>query len=117
MWDPQHKGQITSGRQLFGSVTWWIFWKNGYQALAALDNDGNGELTGHELDGISIWQDANSNGISDSGEIKPLKDWDIVSLSTRVTGHIGITPANAQGATLSDGTILPTYDWMPKSLN
>jgi hypothetical protein len=25
VWDPEGLGRITSGRQLFGSVTWWIF--------------------------------------------------------------------------------------------
>lgn len=40
--DPQHKSKIESGRQLFGNVTWWMFWRNGYQALAALDDTMDG---------------------------------------------------------------------------
>ena len=39
VWDPDGTGRVTSGRQLFGSVTWWMFWNDAYQALAALDDD------------------------------------------------------------------------------
>lgn len=43
--DPQHSGVVTSGRQLFGTVTWWMFWTNGFQALDALDATGTGAAT------------------------------------------------------------------------
>ena len=29
---------MTSALQLFGSVTYWMFWDHGYQALATLDS-------------------------------------------------------------------------------
>jgi hypothetical protein len=44
--DPKLDGKITSGRQLFGNVTFWMFWNNGYAPLAALDDNGDGILTG-----------------------------------------------------------------------
>lgn len=116
VWDKQGTGQITSGRQLFGSVTWWIFWKNGYDALAALDNDGDGCLIGQELDGLAIWRDANGNGVSDASEVKPLRDWGISALAARSTATIEGVPANLRGYQRSDGTWLPTYDWTPQSL-
>lgn len=116
VWDPQRTGKITSGRQLFGSVTWWIFWKNGYDALAALDNDGNGRLTGRELDGIAIWRDENGNGVSDAGEVKPLREWGIGSIDTRGKLRNGVL-SNPRGATRVDGMVLPTYDWTPRSLD
>ncbi|WP_394795991.1 hypothetical protein [Armatimonas sp.] len=28
-WDPVGTGKISSGKQLFGSVTWWMFWRDG----------------------------------------------------------------------------------------
>src|SRR5262249_37761368 len=40
VYDPQGDGKVTSGLQLFGGVTFWCFWEDGYQALAALDDDG-----------------------------------------------------------------------------
>jgi hypothetical protein len=52
VWDPGKSGRIESGLQLFGSVTWWMFWKDGYQPLAALDDNGDGWLSGEELQGI-----------------------------------------------------------------
>lgn len=117
VWDPKQSGKITSGRQLFGSVTWWIFWKNGYQALAALDNNADGTLAGNELEGISIWRDANGNGVSDLGEVKPVTDWGIVGLSVRVTDWVSGMPSNLHGVTRGDGKVVPSYDWTPKSLN
>jgi len=31
VWDADRDDRITSGRELFGSVTWWLFFANGYQ--------------------------------------------------------------------------------------
>jgi len=70
--DPHHTGKITSALQLFGNVTFWMFWENGYNALSALDDNRDGLLAGKELEGLAIWQDLNHNGISDRGEVKPL---------------------------------------------
>jgi hypothetical protein len=53
-WDPERTGQIRSGRQLFGSATFWMFFDDGYAVLASLDDDGDGWLTGKELDGIAV---------------------------------------------------------------
>ena len=30
VFDPKGRGEITSGLQLFGNVTFWLFWENGY---------------------------------------------------------------------------------------
>ncbi len=117
VWDPRRTGKIVSGRQLFGSVTWWIFWKDGYQALASLDNDADGFLSGRELAGLAIWRDANGNGISEGGEVQPLQAWNIRALATRATQRVLNAPANFTGCLLFDGTSRPTYDWTPKSLS
>jgi hypothetical protein len=110
--DPQHKGKVTSGLQLFGNVTFWLFWDNGYQALRALDNDGDGFLTGRELDGLALWYDANGNGICDPGEVKSLKAWGIVKLSCQhQSGNSPHCAAFApEGVWFADGTVRPTYD-------
>jgi hypothetical protein len=65
VWDPQNKGEITSGRQLFGTATWWLLFPNGYAALDALDDDRDGVLSGSELRGVGVWFDKNGNGRSD----------------------------------------------------
>jgi hypothetical protein len=90
-----------------------MFWENGYQALAALDNNADFELSGDELMGLAIWHDRNSNGISEPGEVKPLAEYGITSISCRSerdTSHpVGIA-YSPEGVTFGDGTVRPTYD-------
>lgn len=112
VWDPQRKGQITSGRQLFGSVTWWLFFADGYRALDALDDGRDGELTGDELAGISAWFDRNSNGRTDEGEVVTLEELGVASVATRPTRKDGDYLMNGKGLTFHDGRTVPTYDWV-----
>jgi hypothetical protein len=114
VWDPKHTGRITSGQQLFGSVTWWIAWANGYQPLALLDNNGDGWLTGKELRGLAVWVDANTNGVSDLGEVRTLEQFGVTRVAASSTGNIANTPFHASGIQFRDGRILPTYDWTPE---
>jgi hypothetical protein len=116
VWDPENRQRIESGRQLFGSVTWWVFWRDGYAALAALDDDGNGWLEGDELAGIAIWRDLNGNGVCDPGEVISLRDAGIVRIAVRASGRTNGMPFNAQGIQLRDQTFRPTYDWTPESI-
>ncbi len=84
VYDPGHTGRISSATQLFGH---WTFggqrvaslvggaaqqWPHGYAALATLDSDGDREVSGEELRDLGLWFDANQNGISEEGEVKPL---------------------------------------------
>src|SRR5262249_31066531 len=78
---PPGRGRVTSALQLFGWVSFGMSWDDGYQALGALDDNGDGVLTGKELEGLAIWQDLNGNGVCDPGELKALADWGIVALS------------------------------------
>jgi len=116
VWDPQHTGKITSGRQLFGSATFWMFFEDGYKALAALDDDGNGYLSGDELKGIAVWRDANGNGVCDPGEVVPIEQLGIAKIATHATWAADGTLQTTAGITLQNGRMLPTYDWTPRSL-
>ena len=116
VWDPEHTGQISSGRQLFGNVTWWMFWENGYQALAALDDDHDGWLRGAELAGLALWFDRNQNGVCDPGEIVPIEQAGVKALAVRTDGWDGPSPMNANGVRLKDGRVLPTWDWVATPL-
>jgi tetratricopeptide (TPR) repeat protein len=110
VFDLAGKGQITSGLQLFGNVTFWLFWKNGYDALAALDDDQNGWISGNELKHIGIWQDENSNGQSEPGEVQPVAAWGIAALNTLfVRNEEGIIWSEL-GVQFIDGKVRPTYD-------
>ena len=112
VWDPQDTGNITSARQLFGSYTFELFWKDGYEALSSLDDDGNGALTGNELRGMSVWFDRNGDGKSSREEVIPLKKLSVTSIATMATKCDDIHPMNDRGISFEDGRTLPTWDWI-----
>lgn len=105
--------QIDSALQMFGNVTFWCFWDNGYEPLKSLDDDDDGRLTGVELTGLAIWRDANSNGRSEPGEVKSLATWGIVSLScihetdSASPNRISYSP---RGVTFASDETRATYD-------
>jgi len=104
---------ITSGLQLLGNVTFWAFWQNGYHALRALDDDGDGEVRGAELRGLALWHDRNRNGVSERGEVRPVSAWRIAALSTAYdfdATHPHEIPWSSAGVRFVDGTVRPTFD-------
>jgi tetratricopeptide (TPR) repeat protein len=111
--DAKASGKITSALQMFGNVTFWMFWDNGYEPLAALDDNCDGKLAGAELVGLALWHDTNGNGLSDPGEVKPLAEHGIVSLSCkfqRDASHPDKIAYSPAGVTFRDGTTRPTFD-------
>jgi len=115
VFDPRDQGKITSALQMFGNVTFWIFWRDGYAALASLDDDHDGVLRGSELRGLALWQDLNSNGVSDPGEVRSVLDWGVTAIGCRGDLHPTGISWCPDGVTFSDGTTRPTYDWMAPS--
>ena len=111
VFDGKQTGQITSGLQMFGSVTFWIFWRDGYQALGSLDANGDGLINGAELNGLALWQDINGNGISEPGEVKPITTYGIDQLSCRGEAAGPGLKLSRQGVRFKDGTVRPSYDW------
>jgi len=112
VWDANSDGKITSGRELFGSVTWWLFFTNGYRAMDLLDDNRDGLLAAGELKGIAVWFDRDSDGRSDGGEIVSLDSLGIAAIATRPTGRDGQSPMHDAGIRLKDGRTLPSYDWI-----
>ena len=112
VYDQKGDGQVTSALQLFGSVTFWLFWNNGYEALATLDDNADGQLSGSELQHLALWRDANGNGISELGELTSLGNAGILSLSCRRQSHASphCKAFSPKGMTLGNGTTRPTYD-------
>lgn len=88
VWDPEHKGVITSGAQLIGS---WSFggkenqqeWKSGYEVLEHLDRDKNGTLVAKELEPLGLWFDSNQDAISQPGEVFSLTEKGVTQLFTK----------------------------------
>ncbi|MBN9122473.1 MAG: tetratricopeptide repeat protein [Planctomycetes bacterium] len=111
--DPKRTGKIDSALQMFGGVTFWLFWETGYDALAALDDDGDGRLSGAELGGLALWHDANGNGVCDAGEVRPLSEYGIVALSCRSerdASHPDQIAYSKTGVTFRDSRTRPTFD-------
>jgi hypothetical protein len=112
VWDPHDRRAITSGRQLFGNYTFQIFWANGYDALRALDDNGDGQLAGPELEGIGVWFDRDGDGRSSDHEVAPLSHYGICALAVKATAFDGPHPMNPAGVTFRDGRTLPSWDWI-----
>jgi len=113
VFDKRGARSITSGLQLFGNVTFWLFWNNGYDALRALDDDGNGQISGRELDLLALWHDRNVNGKSEPEEVRPVADWNIVALSCAYeydATHPDEIAYSTRGVTFRDGGVRPTFD-------
>jgi hypothetical protein len=111
--DPSRSGRVTSALQLFGNVTFWMFWSNGYDALASLDDDHDGELRGAELTSLALWHDANGNGVSEAGEVRPVSAHDIVAFACRGIRdlqHPDRLLYAPTGVRYVDGTTRPTVD-------
>lgn len=137
VYDPSHKGEITSAQQLFGN---WTFggqrsalaissealsdasvepkpWRDGYQALETLDHNRDGEISGAELAPLALWFDENRDGVSQQGEVTPVRDNGVKGLflgptvtdssdrSVRVVR--GFTRIASNGSEVSGATI----DW------
>ena len=77
VYDPEHKGEITSASQLFGA---WTFggattdggkkaWSDAYEALGTLDTDKDGVIAGDELAPLGLWFDADRDAVSQPGEV------------------------------------------------
>lgn len=103
-------GRITSGLQLFGNVTFWLFWENGYEAMKALDDNDDGWITGDELRDLALWHDRNQNGVSEAGEIKRLSESGIRGLSTVHKVHPENGYWSRKGVLMSDGTFRDSFD-------
>jgi hypothetical protein len=95
VYDPLHRGEITSATQLFGD---WTFggkqfaslaigseaagtkWENGYEPLKTLDRNKDGMLSGAELEPLGLWFDRNRDGVSQQGEVKTVAETGVTKI-------------------------------------
>lgn len=83
-------GIINNGSELFGNNTLLRNGQradNGYQALAELDENGDGviDIQDSHYSSLQIWRDANSNGLTESGELIDLAEAGITAIGTVYT--------------------------------
>ena len=110
VYDPEHRGRITSAAQLFGE---WTFggkrfaalhnahtppvsaadsrWRDGYEALGSLDANNDGKVSGAELEPLALWFDRNRNGISEQGEVQRLSDAGVTALYYQPDGKDSVS--------------------------
>ncbi|ATZ68340.1 calcium-binding protein [Acinetobacter haemolyticus] len=99
--DRNGNGKIDGGAELFGTETFLADGSlagNGYIALQELDANHDGEIS--EADEIyhqlRIWQDINSNGVSESNELKTLQELNIKSISLNYESNSTIDENNVE---------------------
>jgi hypothetical protein len=81
--------------------------------MRSLDNNHDGKLNDKELQHLALWQDLNSNGVADAGEVKPLAEHGIVGLSCDYrtdTAHTDRIPFSPAGVIYKNGETRATYD-------
>lgn len=81
VWDYDGDGQITSAKELFGTVGLdGEQFANGFEKLSHYFNSNeDNRVDGDELEGLKIWVDDNGDGIVDEGELQSLADHGIIS--------------------------------------
>lgn len=90
------------GSILFGSSNGF---ENGFQELAVLDVNLDGRLTGKELDGLFVWQDANANAIPGKSEVKTVQELGITEIS--------VSHKNLESSFVRNGKAQKMWDWNP----
>lgn len=98
---PKADGSV-DGTCLFGTADGF---DNGYQELALRDANNDGKLTGAELDGLSVWMDANGNGIAGPSEVRPVQFFEIT--------EIGVNHKDLKSSFKMAGQEHTMWDWQP----
>ena len=100
VYDPAHRGEISSAHQLFGEWTFGgkrvaarqqqsladihadmsVAWNNGFEALATLDANGDEKISDEELEPLGLWFDENRDGVSQKGEVRTVRQEGITAL-------------------------------------
>lgn len=79
--------------------------RDGYEKLSLLDTNNDKQLTGEELKTLSVWQDQNTNGKVDTGEISSVTALGITALS--------LTHQDLVSSFTQNGTTKNMWDWYP----
>lgn len=130
-YDRNGNGKIDNGGELFGDKTisdnYYSYTnpkaKNGFEALKEFDtnNDGIIDKNDKDFDKLLLWQDKNSNAVTDEGELIKLSD-KVKSIDLNYkeisTDNNGNSIRQTSTATLNDGTKVKADDvWFKVGLN
>jgi hypothetical protein len=100
--DLNHDGVINSGAELFGSATTLANGQkaeDGYAALSQLDSNQDGVIDSRDqaFADLRVWVDANSDGVTESGELKTLAQLNISQLSLATNSQASLDNGNVVG--------------------
>jgi len=84
--DLNGNGRIDSGRELFGDATILkdgTSASNGFDALSDLDDNSDGIIDERDSiwDGLFVWRDLDTDGLSQPHELEPIAGYDIVAIN------------------------------------
>ncbi|WP_291865952.1 DUF5801 repeats-in-toxin domain-containing protein [Bradyrhizobium sp.] len=107
--DVDGSGRIENGNELFTPTFNGGSFADGIAALASLDGNHDGVIDSRDaaFGDLTVWQDANHNGVSDGGELTRLGDLGISSIELATTPGAPIDGQNIAGIgsfTYADGT-------------
>ncbi|MEN0001477.1 MAG: calcium-binding protein, partial [Pseudomonadota bacterium] len=108
--DTNGDGLIENGTEIFSEVFEGGSYANSVEALRTLDSNGDGTIDASDarFDEIKVWQDTDSDGVTDDGELKTLAEHGIVSIgldSTATDQSVNGNAVFAEGAFIkSDGS-------------
>ena len=85
--DINDNGVIDNNSELFGTET-----LDGFTVLQAYDTNEDGVIDSSDENfaQLLVWQDANSDGFSQAGELQSLPDWNILSISLSGVSQVDI---------------------------
>ncbi|MEW5818847.1 MAG: hypothetical protein AB1782_01535 [Cyanobacteriota bacterium] len=117
--DINDNGLIDSGRELFGEHTLLSNGEEasgGFEALAELDTNLDGKIDANDtqFSDLKIWIDANSDGITDSGELHTLGELNIESISLNFEN---VNKEDAEGNLISQAGSYTTTDQVTHDLS
>ena len=104
--DLNGNGLIDDARELFGSKTDGTS-QSGFEALLKLDANADGRIDATDplFASLMVWRDANVDGMTQDGELKPLADYKIVSLPV---AKIPYAASSSQGDIVYGGDVVVT---------
>jgi hypothetical protein len=102
--DRNQDGKINDGSEFFGSSTTLANGQkapDGYAALRELDNSQDGVISQDDavFNELRVWVDSNSDGVTESGELKSLSSLGITQIDLQATVGAGTDNGNVLGLT------------------
>jgi hypothetical protein len=101
---PKEDGSVDA-TCLFGSNGGF---ENGFEKLSLWDKNNDNQVSGEELAGLAVWQDANQNGRTDAGELTSVQDAGITALNLSFREFLG--------SYVRDGETHKMWDWWPSAI-